>query len=104
MREYSDDPPISLSVSAVTFTNPTRVAIDLTEAIGKGMDAGAIYQLVYQAENPYVGGVGFVSVRDLVSYLRNELVDGAGNANRRVATARQSSRPTAGAGRRAGDS
>ena len=81
VREHYDDPPILLSISDVTFASPTRVSIDLTEAIGKGMDAGAIYQLVYQAENPYVGGVGFASVRDLVSYLRNEMADRAGNAN-----------------------
>jgi hypothetical protein len=81
VREHYDDAPIPLSISNVTFTSPTRVSIDLTEAIGKGMDAGAIYQLVYQAENPYVGGVGFASVRDLISYLRHETSDRVGNAN-----------------------
>jgi hypothetical protein len=57
------------------------VAIDLTEGMAKGMDAGAIYELAYQAERPYVGGVGFASVRDLVSYLRNATMDSAGNPN-----------------------
>jgi hypothetical protein len=81
VRQHYDDARIPLSISAVTFTSPTRVAIDLTEGIRKGMDAGAIYELVYQAENPYVGGVGFASARDLISYLRHQTVDSAGNAN-----------------------
>jgi hypothetical protein len=81
VRQHYDDPRVALSIAAVTFTGPTRVAIDLTEGIRKGMDAGAIYELVYQAENPYVGGIGFAAVRDLVSYLRNQVVDSAGNAN-----------------------
>jgi hypothetical protein len=81
VRQHYDDARIPLSISAVTFTSPTRVAIDLTEGKSKGMDAGAIYELVYQAENPYVGGVGFASVRDLISYLRNQTVDSAGNDN-----------------------
>jgi hypothetical protein len=71
----------SSPASSVAFNSPTRVSIDLTEAINKGMDAGAIYQLVNQAETPYVGGVGFASVRDLISYLRHETSDRAGSWN-----------------------
>jgi hypothetical protein len=81
VRKHYDDPRIPLSISAVAFTSPTRVAIDLREGISKGMDAGAIYELVYEAESPYVGGVGFASVRDLISYLRHDTVDRGGNAN-----------------------
>ena len=36
----------------------------------KGFDEGAIYELVYPAKNPIVNGIGFASVRDLVSFLR----------------------------------
>lgn len=81
VRQNYDDARIPLSISAVSFTSPTRVTIDLTEGMSKGMDRGAIYELVYEAQNPYVGGVGFVAVRDLISYLRHQTTDNAGNAN-----------------------
>lgn len=35
-----------------------------------GFDAGAIYEFIYVARDPVVGGMGFAAVRDLVSYLR----------------------------------
>ncbi len=37
-----------------------------------GFDAGAIYELTYQAKDPTVGGLGMAAVRDLVSFLRHE--------------------------------
>ena len=42
--------------------------VQITKA--KGFDEGAIYELVYPAKNPIVNGIGFASVRDLVSFLR----------------------------------
>jgi len=35
-----------------------------------GFDAGAIYEFIYTARDPVVGGLGFAAVRDLVAYLR----------------------------------
>ena len=35
-----------------------------------GYDAGAIYELIYTARDPVVGGMGLAGVRDLVAYLR----------------------------------
>jgi Alpha/beta hydrolase domain len=81
VREQYADARIPLSSSAVTFVNDTTVRIDLSGGVARGMDQGAIYELVYDAKNPYVGGVGFASVRDLVSFLRNETRDSAGNEN-----------------------
>ncbi len=46
-----------------------------------GFVPGAIYELVYTARDPLVLGLGFAAVRDLVSFLRYEEVDGAGDAN-----------------------
>jgi hypothetical protein len=42
---------------------------------------GAIYQLVYRAANPPVGGIGFAATRDLVAFLRRQGTDGAGTPN-----------------------
>jgi hypothetical protein len=44
-------------------------------------DAGAIYELIYPAKDPKVMGLGLAATRDVVSFLRYEKVDAAGNAN-----------------------
>jgi len=46
-----------------------------------GTDAGAIYELVYQAKNPIVTGMGFAGVRDVVTFLRRNATDEAGHDN-----------------------
>jgi hypothetical protein len=46
-----------------------------------GYDGGAIYELVYEAEDPIVMGLGFAAVRDVISFLRYDATDAAGNAN-----------------------
>ena len=81
VRERYDDPRVPLSSSLVTFVDDKTVRIDMKPAIAMGFDQGAIYELVYTAKNPYVGGMGFAMVRDLVSYLRNQTADSAGNEN-----------------------
>lgn len=42
---------------------------------------GYIYELVYQARNPLVLGLGFAATRDIVSFLRNEKADEVGFNN-----------------------
>ena len=51
----------------------------ITEA--PGADAGAIYELTYQAKHPVVLAVGFAGIRDLVTFLRHTAADDAGRAN-----------------------
>ena len=46
-----------------------------------GFDASAIYEFTYEARDPIVMGLAFVTVRDLISFLRNDPEDDAGNAN-----------------------
>lgn len=46
-----------------------------------GFDGGAIYEFIYQAKDPLVLGLGFVAMRDAISFLRYENADAAGNAN-----------------------
>ena len=46
-----------------------------------GFDASAIYEFTYEARDPIVMGLAFATVRDLISFLRNDSEDDAGNAN-----------------------
>jgi alpha/beta hydrolase family protein len=46
-----------------------------------------IYELWYEATEPKIVGIGYAATRDLVSFLRNERDDGAGNLNPMNATA-----------------
>ena len=46
-----------------------------------GFDANAIYEFTYEARDPIVMGLAFASVRDLISFLRNDSEDATGNTN-----------------------
>ncbi len=46
-----------------------------------GFDNTKIYELIYEAKNPIVMGLGFATTRDIASFLRNETRDDAGNPN-----------------------
>ncbi len=46
-----------------------------------GFDNAKIYELIYQAKNPIVMGLGFATTRDVASFLRYETRDDAGNTN-----------------------
>lgn len=46
-----------------------------------GFEPGVIYELVYTGRDPLVLGLGHVAVRDLISFLKYEKTDHAGNAN-----------------------
>lgn len=66
VRTRRSDKPTPIPAEGWKFVNDR--AIQLTTA----PVPGAIYELRYTAKNPRVLGVGYASVRDLVSYLRNE--------------------------------
>ena len=57
------------------------VPSDINIHLAKGFEPGWIYELVYTARDPRVHGLGHVVVRDLVSFLKHEARDCAGNAN-----------------------
>jgi hypothetical protein len=57
------------------------VPSELNIHMPRGFEPGWIYELVYTAKHPRVYGLGHVVVRDLVSFLRYEARDVAGNAN-----------------------
>jgi hypothetical protein len=46
-----------------------------------GFDGSAIYEFLYEAKNPIVMGLGFVAMRDAISFLRYDLRDASGNPN-----------------------
>ena len=46
-----------------------------------GSDPGAIYEFIYPAKDPIVYGLGFASIRDVVSFLRYQGKDDKGNPN-----------------------
>ena len=46
-----------------------------------GFDNTKIYELIYQAKNPIVMGLGFATTRDFASFLRYQAADDAGNPN-----------------------
>jgi hypothetical protein len=50
------------------FLDPQRIEITRPA----GFDAGAIYEFIYTARDPVVGGLGFAAVRDLIAYLRRD--------------------------------
>ena len=46
-----------------------------------GFEPGWIYELVYTGRDPLVLGLGHLAVRELISFLKYDKVDDAGNAN-----------------------
>ena len=50
-------------------------------ALDTGLDNGSIYHFNYTATDPKPMGLGFLAVRDLISFLRYESKDTVGNAN-----------------------
>jgi hypothetical protein len=49
------------------FADPTHIALD------GGFTPGAIYDLVYRAQDPVVTGFGFITVRDTAAWLRHAI-------------------------------
>ena len=58
-------------------TSPDQILIHRPS----GFDRGAIYEFTYPARDPVVMGLAFASTRDVVSFLRREKCDSAGNPN-----------------------
>lgn len=65
----------TLHVTDISSDSPTQLPNVEVEIPG-GMQSGAIYELMYQAADPLVMGVGFASVRDLISALKSGTGDG----------------------------
>jgi len=63
--------------------NRAGIAADptYTVALDSGSDKGSIYHFNYTAIDPTPMGLGFLGLRDLISYLRYSTKDSAGNGN-----------------------
>jgi hypothetical protein len=59
------------------FVSPTQIEITRPS----GFEAGAIYEFIYPAKETKVHGVSFAATRDVVSFLRHEVVAPNGGAN-----------------------
>lgn len=66
----------TMHVTDVSSDSPTQLP-NIEVELPSGMQAGAIYELIYEAENPLVMGVGFAAVRDLIAALKS----GTGESN-----------------------
>jgi Alpha/beta hydrolase domain len=79
MRALADDKPTVLAADTWRF-DPKGASISLLPE-GSKFKAGMLYELAYTAKNPKVTGLGFASIRDVASFLRNAKTDDQGLAN-----------------------
>ena len=77
VREREADPRSTPTDLSLKFESPVRVAITRPA----GFDAGAIYELIYQAKDPKVMGLGFAATRDIVSFLHHAPANAADSPN-----------------------
>jgi hypothetical protein len=75
-REGDPRTEIPLSQWAYADTRSIKLLPD-----GTAFQPGLIYDFWYPAKDPKVLGIGFAATRDLVSFLRHQARDRAGNAN-----------------------
>ena len=93
-RRYPDDPRELISADQWAFARVEGgVGLDNQGAelaivpsnmhvyLPTGFEPGWIYEIVYAARDPQVLGLGHVAVRDLVSFLKYDSKDAAGNVN-----------------------
>jgi len=85
VRENYGDTPKVIPSSGWAYTDATNTAIQLTGGLlfgGPGTySPTALYEFTYEAANPTVAGLGFASLRDFATFLRNAKTDDLGNAN-----------------------
>jgi Alpha/beta hydrolase domain len=77
-RVHQDDPrqliPNNQWAFADCSTTPFPGTPSTTQiCINGGFDTNHIYELIYTAKNPVVLGLGFAAMRDLASFLRNDM-------------------------------
>jgi hypothetical protein len=85
-RVLESDPRVTIPNSDWAFSDCTRMRFPGAPSTTKislkdGFEPDYIYELIYLAKNPLVLGLGFATVRDLASFIRNELKDDAGFPN-----------------------
>lgn len=93
LREREADPRVALPDSEWELAKATAATVGakdfsplLTPSntdiyVKGGFKPGWIYELIYDTEGSRVMGLGFAGIRDLMSFLRHETNDSAGNPN-----------------------
>jgi hypothetical protein len=66
VRQRADDAPITLAADQLEVPGPNRVRVRMNS----DMDRGALYEIEYRARDPKVMGLSFLSLRDLMSVLK----------------------------------
>jgi hypothetical protein len=66
VRQRADDTPITLPADQLEILGPNRIRVRMKS----DMDRGALYEVEYRARDPKVMGLSFVSLRDLMSSLK----------------------------------
>jgi hypothetical protein len=77
VRQNQFDPRATPPDMSWRYDGDSRIVIDRPA----GFDGGAIYEFIYEARDPIVMGLGFVAMRDAISFLRHEEADAAGTPN-----------------------
>ena len=85
MRDHNGEEPTVVAAANWEFVDAQTVRL---LPAGTAFRIGAIYQLVYQAANPPVAGIGFAATRDIVSFARYAAADDAGTPNPLAAAGR----------------
>jgi hypothetical protein len=78
VRQHLTDAAVTIPSTGWQWTSANT--IQLLPA-GTAFHQSSIYELVFTAKDPLVGGVGFAAFRDFASFLKNSTVDTAGTAN-----------------------
>jgi hypothetical protein len=77
VRQRETDTRTTPAELSFKFDGPNKVSITRPT----GFDGGAIYELIYEAKDPKVMGLGLATTRDLIAFLRHEAADASGTAN-----------------------
>ena len=78
VRAHLTDPAVAVPSSGWTWTSATTIAL---LPAGTPFRQSAIYELVFTAKDPVVGGIGFAALRDFASFVRTATADSVGTAN-----------------------
>jgi hypothetical protein len=78
VKQHLTDAPTTIPSTGWIWTSANTVAL---LPAGTPFAQSAIYELVYQAKDPWVAAIGLAAIRDLASFLRNGTADTAGTAN-----------------------
>lgn len=84
-RNYETDPRIPIPPDSWQFAKPDSSGVPVPSPhdvyLSQGFKSGWIYELIYTAKDPFVMGLGFTGLRDLISFLLNAEADSSGQPN-----------------------